>query len=214
MNVTEIVARSKVAAVWTDEANKVLSYNSEALKLLGSSENGDFLAGKRFFAALKARDVFGHLVPDEGKPFHRMVGQGEPVNGFELTVTTQRDERLRVALCLLMVLGADTSKNGVVYFLRPILRRRRADEAIERLLANNGGLHREFEGHRDVPKILTPRQTETLRMLADGHNNEQIAEGLRISPHTVRSHTQNVLAKLGVHSKAEAIARAFRDRLI
>lgn len=57
---------------------------------------------------------------------------------------------------------------------------------------------------------LTPRELEILQRMADGDAPEQIAEDLGMSRHTLRTHTQNVLTKLGVHSKLEAIVVAIR----
>lgn len=58
---------------------------------------------------------------------------------------------------------------------------------------------------------LTRREREVLSLLADGADNHVIASVLVISPQTARTHIQNVLAKLGVHSRLEAAAFA-RDR--
>jgi DNA-binding NarL/FixJ family response regulator len=55
---------------------------------------------------------------------------------------------------------------------------------------------------------LTPREREVLRLMAQGLDNYAIAEKLVISFTTVRGHVQNVLEKLGAHSKLEAVARA------
>ena len=57
---------------------------------------------------------------------------------------------------------------------------------------------------------LTPRELEILQRMADGDAPELIAEELGMSRHTLRTHTQNVLTKLGVHSKLEAIVVAIR----
>lgn len=54
---------------------------------------------------------------------------------------------------------------------------------------------------------LTARETEVAAMLAQGRSNSAIAAALRISTHTARHHTQRVLAKLGVHSRAQAGAK-------
>jgi DNA-binding CsgD family transcriptional regulator len=64
-----------------------------------------------------------------------------------------------------------------------------------------------------TPK-LTPRQHEVLRLLAHGHSTRQIAEELHLSVETVRNHVRGVLKGLGVHSRIEALAVAFRDRLL
>lgn len=55
---------------------------------------------------------------------------------------------------------------------------------------------------------LTPRQLEVLQCLADGMSRAQIAEHLLLSPHTVRTHVQEVLRKAGVNSTLAALARA------
>jgi DNA-binding NarL/FixJ family response regulator len=57
---------------------------------------------------------------------------------------------------------------------------------------------------------LTMRERGILQLLAEGHSNAQIATKLFISPLTVQSHVRNVLAKLGVHSKLEAVTFAIR----
>jgi len=57
---------------------------------------------------------------------------------------------------------------------------------------------------------LTMRELEVLRLLSDGRSTVEIAALLGISPMTVQSHVKNVLAKLGVHSKVEAVRLAWR----
>jgi DNA-binding NarL/FixJ family response regulator len=57
---------------------------------------------------------------------------------------------------------------------------------------------------------LTRREREVLALLADGHTTQEVSQALSISVMTVQSHVKNVLAKLGVHSKVEAIRFAWR----
>jgi len=58
---------------------------------------------------------------------------------------------------------------------------------------------------------LTPRERQVLALLADGRSTQEVSEVLSISVLTVQSHVKNVLAKLGVHSKVEAIRVAWRS---
>ena len=58
---------------------------------------------------------------------------------------------------------------------------------------------------------LTRRETEVLRLLAQGLTQREIAGRLTISPKTVGTHIEHVLSKLGVHSRAQAVALVFRD---
>jgi DNA-binding NarL/FixJ family response regulator len=53
---------------------------------------------------------------------------------------------------------------------------------------------------------LTPREREVLSCLADGAGRRDVAEQLQLSANTVRTHLQNLMAKLGVHSALEAVA--------
>jgi DNA-binding NarL/FixJ family response regulator len=61
---------------------------------------------------------------------------------------------------------------------------------------------------------LTPRELEVLKLLAEGISNAAIAERLVLSLHTVRNHVQNVIGKLGAHSKLEAVATAVREGIL
>jgi len=85
-----------------------------------------------------------------------------------------------------------------------------------------GGVGR---GHPDVPSAmdeeaallasqLTEREREVLGLLAEGATSPQIADRLRISRHTVRTHVGSLLGKLGVHSRLEAAAFAVRNGLV
>jgi DNA-binding NarL/FixJ family response regulator len=61
---------------------------------------------------------------------------------------------------------------------------------------------------------LTRREREVLALLADGHTTQEVSAALSISVMTVQSHVKNVLAKLGVHSKVEAIRFAWRSGVL
>jgi DNA-binding NarL/FixJ family response regulator len=65
-------------------------------------------------------------------------------------------------------------------------------------------------GERDD---LTPRELEVLALVASGLTNAEIAERLVIAPKTAEHHVGNLLAKLGVRSRAEAAAHAVREGL-
>jgi DNA-binding NarL/FixJ family response regulator len=64
------------------------------------------------------------------------------------------------------------------------------------------------------PASLTPRELEVLRLLGQGLGTAAAAERLHISGTTIRNHVQRILAKLGVHSRLQAVAYAGRHRLL
>jgi DNA-binding NarL/FixJ family response regulator len=73
---------------------------------------------------------------------------------------------------------------------------------------------RERSAARNPIEQLTPRELEVLRALAEGLASNQICERLCIAPNTLRTHVQNIMSKLRVHSKLEAVAVALRYRLV
>lgn len=62
--------------------------------------------------------------------------------------------------------------------------------------------------------LLTPRELEILRALGEGMTNKAVARQLGISAHTVKFHLEAVFAKLGVASRAEAVAKGLRRGLL
>jgi DNA-binding NarL/FixJ family response regulator len=84
----------------------------------------------------------------------------------------------------------DTEIQGA---LRRLRHRRERDANVERRLAR-----------------LTPREVQILELMAAGHPADEIADILGMSVYTLRTHTQNILTKLGVHSKLEALVLAIR----
>ena len=66
-----------------------------------------------------------------------------------------------------------------------------------------------------VPGLdLTEREREVLALMIEGLNNTQIAGRLTVSPSTIKSHVSNILSKLGVASRTEAVTLALRNRLV
>jgi DNA-binding NarL/FixJ family response regulator len=61
---------------------------------------------------------------------------------------------------------------------------------------------------------LTDREQQVLELLVEGHSSQAIADRLFLSMNTVRNHVQNVLVKLGAHSRLEAVATAVRTGLV
>lgn len=64
------------------------------------------------------------------------------------------------------------------------------------------------------PISLSPREQELLALMVEGLTAKEIADRLQVSIHTTSTHTRNLFTKLGVHSRAAAVARALRDRLV
>jgi DNA-binding NarL/FixJ family response regulator len=71
-----------------------------------------------------------------------------------------------------------------------------------------------LDGAEDADGALTRRELSVLRLVAQGLGNKEIASELGISTHTVKYHLASLLAKLGVHSRTEAVTIGLRRGLV
>jgi DNA-binding NarL/FixJ family response regulator len=94
---------------------------------------------------------------------------------------------------------------GSIHEMRELRDQLRKQQEAFSLAAGNGASSVDTELQRRYG--LTRREVEVARLLAQGKSNSAIAAELDISAHTARHHTQHVLSKLNVHSRAEAGAK-------
>src|SRR5262245_10626136 len=107
------------------------------------------------------------------------------------------------------------SKSRAVDEVMDVVRRAAAGEIVMPAsdLASVLGRLRERSSEHGLDR-MTPRETQVLHALAAGETAAQIASSLGISALTVESHVRSILAKLGVHSKVEAVTLAWRHGLV
>jgi len=84
-----------------------------------------------------------------------------------------------------------------------------------KLLTEFAAIVKRTDGPQAVPgPRLTAREMEVLRLVARGMNNRDIARDLFISENTVKNHVRNILEKLQLHSRMEAVMYAVRAKLL
>jgi DNA-binding NarL/FixJ family response regulator len=83
-----------------------------------------------------------------------------------------------------------------------------------RRLASRAGLRPKRRPKSRLAQALTKREREVLYLLAEGKTQKDIARQLFITQKTVATHLQKILTKLGVHSRAEAVAFAHREGIV
>jgi two-component system, NarL family, nitrate/nitrite response regulator NarL len=135
---------------------------------------------------LSGYEVCRALREEHGAAFPLMFVSGERTESFD-----------RVAG---LTIGADD------YLAKPF----EGDE----LLARVRSLLRRYAGTGAPVSSLTARELQVLGLLAEGLDQSAIAQRLVISSKTVGSHIERILAKLGAHSRAEAVALAYRLQLV
>ena len=144
-----------------------------------------------------------------------------PVNGLE--VMRQLHERFGADLPVILVsenrtdpldrtaglmLGADDYLSKPLDSGELLARVRRSLRRVAPPKTNGNG-----NGH-ETGASLSPREREILTLLAEGRTQSQISAALVISSKTVATHIQHILAKLGVQSRAQAVAAAFQRGLV
>jgi DNA-binding NarL/FixJ family response regulator len=141
-------------------------------------------------------------------------------SGYEICRTLREDHGQRIGIIFLsgsktesidratgLGLGADD------YVLKPF----EPDELVARVRAVLRRMQpqtAETATNSDHAFHLTAREREILSLLAGGLTQDQIAGQLVIAPKTVATHIERILSKLGVQSRAQAVALAFREALV
>jgi len=82
-----------------------------------------------------------------------------------------------------------------------------------KLLSEFNNLAKQAQQKVLVPK-LTDRELQVLKLVAQGMSNREVAEDLFISENTVKNHVRNILEKLHLHSRMEAVVYAVREKLL
>ena len=100
-----------------------------------------------------------------------------------------------------------SSGSALLHIFHDVTEEVEAKRLFERLsrMLGEGPLAIPAQGHADIGR-LSSREREVLDLLAQGLGTRAIAESLVVSPVTARNHVQRVLAKLGVHTRLEAVA--------
>jgi PAS domain S-box-containing protein len=221
-NVRTIVGNAARAAVAVGPDNRISHWNVAAIELFGFTE--DEVVGRNLQQVIQARDVHGNRLAADHGALHQMIAIGEAPQSFELAIITATGKMLRVAVSVVVVLGPKPREYTLVYLMTQMHRRRRADEAIDRLLAQAnvpgitvpgtpGTTGAEQRGTGKKPR-LTRRQLQVLLLVAEGKNSDDIAAELGISIFTVRTHIQGILRTFGAANRLEAVSRALQERLI
>jgi len=212
-DILDLLGASDSPAYATDLAGHIIFWNHAAERLLGRS-SGEVL-GRRCFEVLAGRDVFGNRHCHESCTVVAMSRKGEPVQGFEISVGSAPRQEVAVNVTILKVAGERPETVSLVHILQPVDRASRLARALERLGASRYSVQsgEDWEAHAGTPKPppLTERETEILKCVAVGLQNKEVAQKLGISLATVRNHIHNILEKLSVHSKLEAVSLAFRQ---
>ena len=178
---TAALERLPVPLLALDSKGRITWANEEAAALLSVKPGLHF-----------SRFVAPERVNDERELFARkLLGQQDAT--IHTTVLVTRDGRKATAELAAVPLHRGSSVAGILMLVRP------APPPVP-----------VPKGRRPRPR-LTPRQHQVLELLARGESTAGIAGGLGIAEDTARNHIRSLLNELGVHTRLEAVAVAFRN---
>ena len=194
---------------WNQAAARILKYTAEealgrpCYEILGGrDEQGTTLCQRFCKIAIKANS--GDVLPNSDVFAHTPNGEGRWLN-----VTT------------FVYPNGNKTDRVIVHLFRDATEKMENQRFVDRVLAASEQLQKNdtVQVISITPKephisSLTAREQEVLRLLAQGQGTDEVADTLIVSPATVRNHIQNILSKLGVHSRLEAVAHAYQKGLI
>lgn len=183
---------------------QIVSWNEGATELLGYA--ADEVVGRYCFEIFGWLDRCGNAVCSASCPHCRLPGGDELVQTRDVIAHTKEGKALWLSVSTLVPPSELRHESRLVHLFREI----GLPPELERLVAER----LRSQGHEtEIPdaeeKIaalerLTRREREVLALIAEGLDSKEIAERLTLSMTTVRNHVQNILDKLGVHSRLEA----------
>jgi len=196
-----------------DERWTILHWNKSAEDAFGSPASE--AEGRRCYDILAGVDDAGREICRLHCEKWALARRKARIHNFDLQVTPQHDTWANVSI--LPLSDANGNTYALAHVLKNVGRTKRLEHFVRDLAANaedvlaphprNGVVHDTAAIH------LTNRELEVLMLLAHGAGTGTIAERLGVSNHTVHNHIAVVLNKLGVHSRAEAVAYAFEHHL-
>jgi DNA-binding CsgD family transcriptional regulator len=152
-------------------------------------------------------DDSGNRLCYRGCHIMTLVKMGEAVQSFDMRTRTKAGRPIWLNISTLTAPAGQAGGPLTIHLFRDVT-------ATKELL----GLVRERltapAAAGPTSDALTRRELEILRMIATGVSTRAAADKLHVSPATVRNPVQNILGKLGAHSRLEAVAMATRQRLL
>src|SRR5687767_4752124 len=205
----DILACGQPPAFASDSRDRIVFWNQGAAELFG--KRSDEVLGRHCYEAVGGRDVFGNRFCYANCPVVASARAGDAVSAFELHVAANGHGPRLAHVTILKVPSVRADLYTLVHVLAAIDENGR----LARALAAMGAVP--ADAPACIPALpdatappLTAREQEILQWVAGGLQNKEIAQKLGLSLATVRNHVHNVLEKLEVHSKLEAVSLAFR----
>jgi len=201
----DVLGRTADAMVAIDGEFRIIAWNEAATELLGYAP--DEVLGRPCHEVLCWRDRCGDVVCDGFCPAAAPGQPDEVIETREVLGHSATGRTLWLSASTITPPVELRDRCRLVHLVREVAFPAELERVIVERLGGWTPAVSVDDGRLDV---LTNREREVLRLLTEGLDGAAIAEKLVLSPATVRNHIQHILARLGVHSRAEAVALALR----
>jgi len=201
---------SPEATVAVDDRGIIVAWNAAAEELLGWTALEAL--GKQCHEVMHGSTPAGAPVCSHDCAIVRLCREGKAARRFEMVA--HRPDGADVWLDVTTVTVDDEGRSVAIHVLSESVASRRmaavAEDVAQRLAAARDITTTDEVARDEIRRVLTPRELDVLQLLAAGLSTDDIGRQLGLSRATVRSHVQNLLPKLGVHSRIEATVVALR----
>lgn len=202
----DTLGRSSDAMIAIGSDMEIIGWNEAATRLFGHAP--DEVMGRPCDEVLCWRDRCGDPIC-EGCPASEAGAEDELVDTREVIGRTSDGRTLWLSATTVVPPLELRDQCRLVHLIREV----GLPPELERLVVDRlGGWSLAVGDEPPQLAALTPREREVLTLLSEGLDGPAIAARLFVSQTTVRNHIQHILSKLGVHSRAEAVAFTLRHR--
>jgi PAS domain S-box-containing protein len=209
-DLAELLAGTADGGFAIDAEGRIVLWNRAAESMLGHTERE--VVGRQCCDLLMGDDENGNRLCCRGCHIKEIARTGTPVHSFDMRTRTKGGLPIWVNVSTLRV-SSNGAGDRTVHLIRDVTATREILSLIRERLATPAAPAPPAPDANGT-STLTRREIEILHLVASGLNTKDTAERLHVSPATVRNHVQNILGKLGAHSRLEAVAYANRHRLI
>jgi PAS domain S-box-containing protein len=201
-----------------DEDQHIVYWNQAAQDMLGYT--AEETLGRACYEILEGRDDWRQPVCRHHCYVAATAVTGSPVTTYDTYARTKFGQMRWINVSILTFPTSSGTGSLVVHLMRDATQKKQDEQFAREVLdvarrLRQGGLSQPgFSANSPSTPELTEREREVLSLLAQGMSTSDIATALSISISTARNHVQNILHKLQVHSRVEAVAYAFEHGLV
>lgn len=202
------------AAFAVDETGIIRYWNRAAERLFGYRTSA--ILNKPCAEVLRGRGPLGRPLCTESCSTLECALQGHPVSNFDMAVRNNKGSEVWINCSILLVDVVLKNDRLVVHLARDVTDQKRADEATKKLVDLAKQISLLAPGRAKLPpaRELTQRERRVLQLFAEGRSSSDVAFELGVNLHTLRNHLHHANAKLGTHTRLEAIIHAKQRGLI